>query len=147
MAISPTPACLSVDPRLARYCLTQLALNRNAYAVPFILLMLQSTGGSATAALSYDVVACRQIGVRMKTAVIAAAHLGLSFRHPIRGMLADRSARGVALLVHGHGLLAPISAGVVPFSSPKRAGAIVDNGSTSSSRRQQGSSPLCSWLE
>lgn len=70
-----------------------LALNRNSYAVLLALRMLQSAGCSATAAVSYGVLADVAVPAergRMLGAAMVAANLGPSFGPLLGGVLADK---------------------------------------------------------
>jgi multidrug resistance protein len=71
-----------------------LALNRSSYATLLALRMLQSAGCSATAAVSYGVLADVAMPAergRMLGAAMVAANLGPSFGPLIGGVLADRA--------------------------------------------------------
>ena len=107
-----------------------LALNRSSYAVLLTLRMLQSTGCSATAAVSYGVLADVAMPAergRMLGAAMVAANLGPSFGPLIGGVLSDKAGwRWVFwfLVILGGSFLA-----LLFLFFPETARSIVQNGS------------------
>jgi hypothetical protein len=93
--LSPAPACLSADPRLARYCLTQPCLEQKhlccvchaAYAAAHRLF--RDCRLDLRHRCIHDHAGYR--GSKARAAIIAT-HLGPSFQPLTGGVLADRSA-------------------------------------------------------